>query len=92
MSRRRGFLPKSAADRDPRASTTIRPSDIGASFTRELSPLRKQWREFSADKPFSDFEPVTMGKVCFLVPQAGSLGPPVEWPDPKAGEKVPIGN
>lgn len=54
------------------------------------SPLREKWKEFAAEKPFSEYEPVTMGKVCFLVPSAGAEAATIEWHDPKTGEKIPI--
>ena len=78
---------------DARANTP--PFHVGAGedtapFALRTSPLREKWQEFSAEKPFSEFEPVTVGRVCFFVPPDDAGATAIEWPDPKAGEKVPF--
>ena len=96
ISERRGFLPPPPPNDvvdDARANTP--PFHVGAGedtapFALRTSPLREKWQEFSAEKPFSEFEPVTVGRVCFFVPPDDAGATAIEWPDPKAGEKVPF--
>lgn len=78
ISQRTSFTKEGGADLDGR---------LGA-LSSKRSTMREAWHEYS-ERPFSEYEPVTMGPICFSIPQIDSNGPAIEWPDPKAGQGMP---